>query len=541
MAMLLKEFLTLGEVEEAAGDLNREISGLAYDSRNVAPNQIFFAIPGENADGHDFIPQAVARGAAAVVVARKTACPRGVAVIKVRDVRRTMGFWSAHFFGCPSRKLKLVGVTGTNGKTTVTYLVESILSAAGMEPGVIGTISYRYHGHQVPSHHTTPESLDLAQLLAEMNRAGVKSVTMEVSSHALAQERVRGLDFDVAVFTNLSRDHLDYHADMDDYFSAKSRLFTDYLTSSAKAKKAAVIYAEDPCGKKLLTTVRDAGFELWSYGEGTSWDIHPLAVQYDVRGFLGRLRVKGQSFEFSSHLIGAANLQNIMGAVGVGYALGIPGDAIAEGIKQLTSVPGRLEKVENDLGISVLVDYAHTPDALEKVLQALRGLMPSLDSRASSLRSRGAAGSEKTEPRAPKLICVFGCGGDRDRGKRPLMGEIAARLSDLVVLTSDNPRTEDPLRILADIEPGIQKTGLRKVPISNSELRLSRHQRGYWVEADRREAIRTALRMARPGDLVLIAGKGHEDYQILGSKKSHFDDRAVARDELARIKDEFPV
>ena len=532
--MLLKELLKLEEVEEAEGDLNREVSGLAYDSRNVRPGQIFFAIPGEKADGHDFVAQAVARGASAVVVVRKTICPRGIAEIRVRDVRRAMGVWSAHFFGRPSRQLQLVGVTGTNGKTTVTYLVESILSAAGMEPGVIGTINYRYHGHQVPSHHTTPESLDLEQLLAEMHRAGVTSVVMEVSSHALAQERVRGLDFDVGVFTNLSRDHLDYHADMDDYFSAKSRLFTDYLTSSAKPKKAAVIYAEDPRGKGLLSRVRDAELEVWSYGEGDQWDIHPLSVQYDVRGVQGRLRVKDRSFEFSSHLIGAANLQNIMAAVGVGQALGISADAIAEGIRKLAAVPGRLEKIENDLGISVLVDYAHTPDALEKVLQALRGILPSLD-------SPGGAVTGRNKTPSPKLISVFGCGGDRDRGKRPLMGAVAARLSDLVILTSDNPRTEDPLRILAEIEPGVRKTGFQKLPVLNSEFRLSELERGYWVEADRRKAIRMALQVARSGDLVLIAGKGHEDYQILEAKRIHFDDREVAREELARIKNEIPV
>ena len=268
--MRLREFLALQEVEEAEGDLDQEVTGLTYDSRQVGAGEIFFAIPGEKVDGHEFIPQALRRGAAAVVVARKGSWPQGTTWIRTKDVRRTMGLWGAHFYGRPSRRMKLVGVTGTNGKTTVTYLVESILSAAGLEPGVIGTINYRYRGRQVPSHHTTPESLELQSLLAEMETAGVKSVAMEVSSHALVQERVRGIDFDVGVFTNLSRDHLDYHRDMDDYFSAKSRLFTDYLKVSVKPKKAAVIYAEDARGRELLRKLRDAGLEAWSYGEDSA-------------------------------------------------------------------------------------------------------------------------------------------------------------------------------------------------------------------------------------------------------------------------------
>jgi UDP-N-acetylmuramoyl-L-alanyl-D-glutamate--2,6-diaminopimelate ligase len=517
--MRLKEFVALEEVEEAEGNLNQEVSGLAYNSRSVRPGEVFFAIPGVKLDGHDFIPQAIHQGAVAVIVSKKTTCPPGATLIRVRDVRRTMGLWSAQFFGSPSRKLKLVGVTGTNGKTTVTYLVESILAAAGMAPGVIGTINYRYRGHELPSHHTTPESLDLEGLLAEMERAGAQSVAMEVSSHALAQERVRGLEFDVAVFTNLSRDHLDYHADMDDYFRAKSRLFTDYLKSSSKPNKAAVIYGEDPRAEELLNQLRGQRLELWTYGESERWDVHPVSVQSDVAGLRGTIQVKSHLLEISSALIGAANLRNVLGAVAVGFALGISPDPVIQGIQRLRAVPGRLEKVENELGISTLIDYAHTPDALEKVLTAVRALTRN------------------------KVVTVFGCGGDRDRGKRPLMGEIAARLSDLVVLTSDNPRTEAPLTILHEIEAGVQKTGLKEFPISSlgSQSAKLGSKRGYCVEADRRQAIRIALGAARNGDLVLIAGKGHEDYQILGTQKIHFDDREVARDELERIKNEFRV
>ena len=503
--MRLKDFLPLARAEEVVGDPGQKISGLTYDSRRVGAGQVFFAIPGEKTDGHDFIAEAIKRGAAVIVCNRSMTCPPGVAWVRVKDVRRAMGHWSAHYYGRPSEKLKLVGVTGTNGKTTMTYLIESMLRAAGMEPGVIGTINYRYRGEEVPAHHTTPESLDLQELLDKMSRAGVAAVAMEVSSHALAQERVRGLDFDVGVFTNLSRDHLDYHRDMDDYFSAKSRLFTDYLKASAKPNKAAVIYADDPRGRKLMAKLADEELEVWSYGESRQWDIHPLQVEKSVAGLRGKIGAKERTIEFVSTLIGAANLQNIMGAVGVGLALGLDAKAVAQGITQLRSVPGRLEKVANDRGIAILVDYAHTPDALEKVLGAVR---PLTDGR---------------------LITVFGCGGDRDRGKRPLMGEIAARLSDVAVLTSDNPRTENPLAILSEVETGVQKTKLKKIAAARLAV-----EPGYCVEADRRAAIRIALDAARPGDSVLIAGKGHEDYQILGAAKIHFDDREVAREESAR-------
>lgn len=514
--MRLREFLTLQEVEQAEGDLDQKVSGLTYDSRKVGNGLVFFAIPGEKLDGHDYIAEAVRRGAAAVIMVRKDA-PKGATFVRVKDVRRAMGLWSAHFFGRPSDRIKLVGITGTNGKTTVSYLIESMLCAAGLEPGVIGTVNYRYGEREIPSHHTTPESLDLQSLLAEMTRAGVKSAVMEVSSHALTQERVRGVEFDVAVFTNLSRDHLDYHADMDDYFVAKSKLFTDHLKHSTKPKKTAVIYGADPRGQQLIDKVCHDGMEIWSYGEDDRWDIHPCEVKSDVSGQHGKLQVKDRQIEFSSRLIGAANLQNIMGAMGAGLALGLPISAVLSGIQKLTSVPGRLEKVENPLGIAILVDYAHTPDALEKVLAAVRPL------------TQG------------KVVTVFGCGGDRDRGKRPLMGEIAARLSDLIVVTSDNPRTEDALTILSDVEAGVQKIGLRKFGDSNSGApvpaakRQQELNRGYYVESDRRTAIRTALHAASRGDLVLIAGKGHEDYQILGQQRIHFDDREVAREEASRI------
>jgi UDP-N-acetylmuramoyl-L-alanyl-D-glutamate--2,6-diaminopimelate ligase len=511
--MRLTKLLVLQEIEEVDGDVELEVAGLAYDSRRVEAGHVFFAIRGERADGHDFLQQAADRGATALVVARPVPRPEGTVLIRVRDVRRVMGLWSARYFSDPSRWLKLIGITGTNGKTTSSYLVESIAAAAGLTPGVIGTINYRYCGHEVPSHHTTPESLDLESLMAKMLQGGVDAVALEVSSHALVQERIRGLDFDAALFTNLSRDHLDYHADMNAYFAAKSRLFTDYLAGSDKRKRSAIIYGEDPRGPELMAMLHGTGVDIWSYGEGNQWDIHPLEVKSDVAGLRGKIGAKDRSIEFSSSMIGAANLQNILGATGVGCALDLPSDAIATGIARLAAVPGRLEKIENQRGVSVLVDYAHTPDALEKMLTAVRPL------------ARG------------RVFSVFGCGGDRDRGKRPVMGEIAARLSDIVILTSDNPRTEEPWNIIREIEPGLRRSAKTKISMPQPENRISNleTENGYYMEADRREAIRIALASARPGDLILIAGKGHEDYQILGTEKIHFDDREVAREELSRL------
>jgi UDP-N-acetylmuramoyl-L-alanyl-D-glutamate--2,6-diaminopimelate ligase len=322
------------------------------------------------------------------------------------------------------------------------------------------------------------------------------------------------LAFDVGVFTNLSRDHLDYHRDMEDYFLAKSRLFTDYLNASPKPRKAAVIFGEDPRAQELFEMLRRTNIEAWSYGEGPRWDVRPLQVERDVKGLRGTVQARKNILEFNSTLVGAANLQNILGAVGVACALKLDPHAITEGINNLHSVPGRLERVPNHLGITILIDYAHSPDALEKVLGAVRPLT------------------------GGKLVTVFGCGGDRDRGKRPVMGEIAGRLSDITVLTSDNPRTENPIAILEEIEAGIRRTQAIKLDISSLQSRrvesrktISETKRGYFVEADRRTAIGIALSIALPGDLVLIAGKGHEDYQILGTEKIHFDDREVAREE----------
>ena len=511
--MKLRGLLQAGEVEETEGDLDQLITGLAYDSRAVKRGNVFFAVPGARMDGHDFIADALRRGAAAVVVERRIAPPSGLTWVRVRNVRRAMGKWAARFCGYPSRGMVLVGVTGTNGKTTVTYLLESVFRAAGMATGVIGTVNYRYQDRALPALHTTPESIDLQALLAEMAQAGVQSVAMEVSSHALELERTGGIDFDAAVFTNLTRDHLDFHGDMERYFLTKSRLFAEYLPASSKRKRSAVIHGGDPRGRELLERAPQWSVEVVSYGLGREWDVHPLEVEGDLDGLRGKIRLRDRVLEFSSPLIGSTNLENILAAAATGFSLGLAPGAIAGGIARLESVPGRLERIESGRGFSILVDYAHTPDALEKALRVLRPL------------ARG------------RVIAVFGCGGDRDRGKRPLMGEIAARLSDLAILTSDNPRTEEPPKILEEIEVGIKKTGIKKFPTSNlkSKIENLKSERGYFIEPDRRAAIRLSLELARPGDLVLVAGKGHEDYQILGSKRIHFDDREVAKEELEKL------
>jgi UDP-N-acetylmuramoyl-L-alanyl-D-glutamate--2,6-diaminopimelate ligase len=509
--MRLKELLKMGDVEEVEGSSDQPVAGLVYDSRNVKQGDVFFAFPGSSNDGHEFVAEAVERGAAAVVLERKVAVPESVTWVRVRNVRRTMGLWAAAFYAHPSQRMVLVGVTGTNGKTTVTYLLESIFASAGMPSGVIGTINYRYGDRVLAAPHTTPESVDLQALVAEMADAGVRSVGMEVSSHALDMERVRGMNFDGALFTNLSRDHLDFHGEMERYFLTKTKLFTDYLVESSKLRKFAVIHGSDPRGRELIERVAPTGLEVVSYGLEPHWDIHPVDFTSDLDGLRGTVQIKGQRVPFSTGLIGTANMENVMGAIAVGFALGIPNSVIVEGVTKVGMVPGRLERIHNRRGLTILVDYAHTPDALEKMLQAIGPL------------SRG------------RLIVLFGCGGDRDRGKRSLMGEIAGRYGDLVILTSDNPRTEDPNRILDEIEDGIRRQGLRKVRDSEPGYEMASTDKRYWVEADRRTAIRWALQLARADDLILVAGKGHEDYQILGKKRIHFDDREVIREEMEQL------
>lgn len=454
------------------------IAGLAYRSEDTEPHGLFFCVPGSTADGHDFADDAIRRGAKALVVERWLS--NDATQVLVPSVRAAMGPIAAEFFERPAERMTVVGVTGTNGKTTTTYLTESIFRAAGMIPGVIGTTGVRIDGRPSPLPHTTPEAPDLHRLLRSMADGAVQAVSMEVSSHGLDQHRVSGIRFACAVFTNLSQDHLDYHGTIDEYFFAKARLFDPAISERA------AINVDDEAGSRLLrpdlptiTFGTSAGADLQATNVQTAWD----GIEFDAGGS-----------RFSSRLRGMFNVMNCLASVAAARSVGIDDGAIAEGLAALQGVPGRLEPVEEGQGFTVLVDYAHTPDSLENVLSAMR---PLTDGR---------------------LIAVFGCGGDRDRGKRPLMGEVATRLADLTVLTSDNPRSEDPRTVIAEIEPGAKRGG-----------------REYRIEHDRREAIRMALREAGDRDIVVIAGKGHETGQQFADETVPFDDRIVAAEELRAL------
>lgn len=483
------------------GSEDTEIIDIQYDSRSVGKGSLFFAVRGEKMDGNRFVPDVIARGAVAVVTESQSSDTLSLidkggpetAIITVPNVRAAMAGISAAFYGEPASKLKLVGITGTNGKTTTSYLVEGILKEAGLNPGVIGTINYRFAGKTLHAPNTTPESMDLQRLLGEMVKNKVKAVVMEVSSHALHQERVGGCIFDAGVFTNLTQDHLDYHVNMERYLEAKARLFTDFMN----VNNAAVINMDDPAGVDLSRRAVGRVIGYGKTGKGIGGEaIYPKDVTLGVGGIEGLIATPLGDIKINSKLMGEFNLYNILAAVGAGVGLGLQKEAIEKGIADLRNVPGRLERVDAGQAFTILVDYAHTPDALERVLSTIKGL---------------------TEKR---IITVFGCGGDRDRGKRPVMGRIAAEYSDLVIVTSDNPRTEEPMKIIEDIKAGFrgQGSGVRVIP-------------------DRREAVTEAIKEAKDGDVVLLAGKGHEDYQIIGNEKAHFDDREEARKAVIHRRD----
>jgi UDP-N-acetylmuramoyl-L-alanyl-D-glutamate--2,6-diaminopimelate ligase len=503
LADLLRE---LPEVpSQVVGATDVEIRSLCADSRTVKPGALFFALPGLRTHGRQFVDEAVSRGAVAVAASEAVDVPAGTSLVVVPAIARAMARMAAAFYGYPSRRLVLVGVTGTNGKTTVTWLLESIWRAAGRRPGVIGTVAYRIGEREWPAPLTTPQAIELQGLLAEMVEAGADSVAMEVSSHALALERTAACEWDAAVFTNLTRDHLDFHRDLESYFAAKRRLFVEGLRESSKADRFAVVHRDDAFGRRLLEEIRE---RVVTFGRSPQADVRPLVVERSLRGWTGEISLGGSSLGFASTLVGDAHLDNVLAAAAVAWAQGIPPEAISRGIEACRGVPGRMERIDGEAPFAVFVDYAHTPDALERSVKALRDL---------------AEG---------RLIVVFGCGGDRDRGKRPAMGEIAGRLADVVILTSDNPRTEDPQRILHEIESGVIEAGLER--LAEPDLAHA-GAAGYVVLEDRRRAIRLAIRSARPQDVVLIAGKGHEPYQIVGTEKLPFDDREEARRWLAEV------
>ena len=471
-----------------------DVTDVTADSRTVGRGALFFALAGTRDDGRRHVAEALARGAVAVVADAPVDAGGATSVVSPAP-RALLGTVAARWFGDPTAALTLVGVTGTNGKTTTTYLLESIWRTAGHRAGLVGTIAYRHPGGERPAPLTTPDALTLQRLFAEMRGAGTTHAVMEVSSHALAQDRAAGCRFDAAVFTNLTRDHMDFHGDMDAYYAAKARLFTELLPAGGKPDPVAVVNVDHPAGERLAAAVRTRCLRV---GHGADADVRVERVTTSLVGTTGTLVFGGRPVPFESPLVGAPHTENVACAASAAWGLGMDPDAIVAGIAAAEPPAGRVERIVGP-GYTVVVDYAHTPDALERLLDALRPLTP------------GA------------LVTVFGCGGDRDRGKRPLMGEAAARRSDLVVLTSDNPRTEDPRRILDEIEAGVRATGLAAL------ARPARGARGYVVEPDRRAAIALALRLAGPGDVVCIAGKGHEDYQIVGTEKRHFDDREEVR------------
>jgi UDP-N-acetylmuramoyl-L-alanyl-D-glutamate--2,6-diaminopimelate ligase len=482
----LAELLASCPYEWLQGSLDRPIAGVSADSRKVEAGWAFVAIRGLRLDGHQFIAPALLQGASAVVVEHRLelTVPPDVACVRVDDSRRALAQMAAAFYGHPARHLCLIGVTGTSGKTTSTYLLEAMLRAPGTTPGVIGTVTYRYAGREQPADQTTPAAEDLQRLLRQMVDGGVSHCVMEVSSHALAQDRVWGCPFAAALFTNLSHDHLDFHQDMAAYYAAKARLFTEYQPGLA------VINRDDPAGEKLLSETRAP---VLTYGFSGAADVSVDHVAMDARGIALRARVPGQLVELRSRLIGRHNVYNILGALATASGLEVDLGRAIQGIESLAAVPGRFERVDVGQPFSVVVDYAHKPDALRHMLIAARGI---------------ATG---------RLIVVFGAGGDRDRGKRPHMGQLVAAYAEVAVITSDNPRSEAPMDIIREVEAGYTAAG---------------GAAAYRVIEDRRRAIYEAIAVARAGDTVVIAGKGHETYQIIGTKRFPFDDRQVARQAL---------
>ncbi len=478
------------------GEFPDEILGLSDDSRKARSGDLFFHRPGKGSQSLPFLRDALGKGVRMVVSdiaffpeIQQEPIFRSVPFLFTSDLTGLMGTVASGFWGNPSERMTVAAVTGTNGKTTSSYLLRSVLVESGIPCGLIGTVVFDLGGEVVEASQTTPGILELHRLFAEGDARGLRGMSMEVSSHALDQDRISGLSFSVVLFTNLTRDHLDYHPDMESYYQAKSRLF--FRQNPKGSMPVCVVNGDDPWGKRLAGEIRQSGRRLLVIGEGEGADIYPLTVSMGIDGIRATVRTPAGDVPLESTLTGHYNLMNLLGVIGGGIALGISPDTIAKGIAGQKGVPGRFEVIRSDREVSVIVDYAHTDDALENLLLAVRPLC------------RG------------RIITVFGCGGDRDRGKRPRMGEKAGKWSDYVIMTSDNPRTEDPEFILDEIEPALRAT---RTP--------------YERIADRKTAIGRAIRMANPGDSVVIAGKGHENYQILGKEKHHFDDREVARDAL---------
>lgn len=484
--MKLADLFSGAEIAAIRGSEDVEVRSLAYDSRKVAPGAVFFAFKGEKENGNKYVTSALERGAVAIASEEPASCdlPSDISWVQMQPgaQRRVLATASANFLGHPANSLQLVGVTGTNGKTTTAYLIDSIFRAGGLRTGLIGTIGARTPRGRREAINTTPESLDLQQMFAEVRDENGNAVVMETSSHALAMDRLWGCHFAAAVFSNLTRDHLDYHKTFEEYFAAKRRLFEG---TGAGPAEVGVVNSDDPYGKQLEGVAR----RTFTYGLKNGAQIKAQKYPLSFSGLEFTAQTPAGKLEIQSRLVGKINVYNILAAIGAGLALDIPSVAIERGIRELESVPGRFQRIAAGQPFLVIVDYAHTDDALRNLISTARELSAN-----------------------KRIITLFGAGGDRDRVKRPLMGEAAGSLSDIVILTSDNPRSEDPLRIINDVLVGLQKTGTR-----------------YQVEPDREKAIEMAVNEAKPGDIVLLAGKGHETYQVLRDGPIDFDDREVAR------------
>ena len=484
--MQLKQLLSRVAVLGFEGPQDLDVRALCYDSRQAGPGSLFVALRGAKSDGHQHLNQAVERGAAAVMVeTMPPELPASVACIHVRDTRQALAETAASFYRHPSLRLKVVGVTGTNGKTTTTFLLKHICERAMLRCGLVGTVRYEIGEETLPSAHTTPESLDLQALLAQMREAACKAVVMEVSSHALAQQRVNEIEFDAAVFTNLTQDHLDFHLDLASYFNTKASLFTEHLPAQTKKRGTAIVNLDDRYGQELLARLPKA-LPVLTYGVGSRADFRASNFKTELAGTSYQLDAQDRSFLVRLPLIGKFNIYNSLAALAAASALGLQLRGAVMALASAPPVPGRLELVGAKRNYQVYVDYAHTDDALHNVLRTLRDLNPN------------------------RLIVVFGCGGNRDRAKRPLMARAAEQWADHTIVTSDNPRGEEPEAIIRDIEKGFQK-------------------RGYEVVVDRQKAIERAVSLAQARDIVVIAGKGHEAYQQFAHETVPFDDARVAK------------
>lgn len=489
--MKISELINNLNIELHGAD-DKEISGVTYDSRKVSKNYLFVALHGLKEDGKNYIKDAISRGAAAVLTDDKTIKYDNTVFLTTNDISDMFGKISSRFYGEPSKKMKVFTVTGTNGKTTVTYILEKIFENAGIKLGVVGTIFYRFGELKIPAPNTTPQSSDLHELLSKMKSAGAAGVVMEVSSHGLIQNRISGCAIDVAIFTNLTRDHLDYHKTMDEYKKAKFLLFEKFLNESAKEKKYSVVNVDDSAGREL-TKIAVSG-EIITYGIKSDADIKATDIEMLKNKTVFNVNIEGKKIKIETKLIGRHNIYNILAVIGCAYSQNMDLEKVADGIKKFETVPGRFETVNAGQPFSVIIDYAHTPDALGNLIQAAR------------------CATTPDEMSGKKIITVFGCGGDRDRSKRPLMGEISGRMSDYTIITSDNPRSEKPELIALDVEVGLQR-----VKCINYEIVL-----------DRAGAIKRAVELCLPEDTLLIAGKGHENYQIIGNEKIPYNDKEVA-------------